>query len=350
MVRRAVYTALLGGYERLVEQPAAPGSGIDFYCLTDDPSVTSETWTVVRVEPRFPVDTVRSARRLKILGAPVVDSYDETLWIDNRVQLLADPNEILDEWLTDCDLALPRHSFREDVLDEFRAVVDSGFDDANRVYEQLIHYSRSRPEVLDLRPHWTGILARRRTEAVAAAMTQWFEEVTRYSRRDQLSFEMATETAGLRYRTVELDNLASDLHRWLDPERLGRTMAATTAALRDTLVPAQLVERRLRELATARGEQLAVAEAERDAAFEQGRDLFVAVSRRESAVAAADAARAEDGQARVVAEAAQAVAEAACAAAERALATAERDLDAVRATISWRVTRPLRAVRGITRR
>ncbi|MEI9906549.1 MAG: hypothetical protein WDO06_00345 [Actinomycetota bacterium] len=32
---KCVYTALLGGYETLVEQPKALESSIDFICLTD---------------------------------------------------------------------------------------------------------------------------------------------------------------------------------------------------------------------------------------------------------------------------------------------------------------------------
>ena len=47
------YTALIGSYERLQEQPEAKNTDIPFICLTDDPSLTSETWEVRLIEPAF---------------------------------------------------------------------------------------------------------------------------------------------------------------------------------------------------------------------------------------------------------------------------------------------------------
>jgi len=63
--RSCVYTALIGNYEKLNEQPVARQSGIPFICLTDDPKLSSETWRIVQVSPLFRADPVRSQRLLK---------------------------------------------------------------------------------------------------------------------------------------------------------------------------------------------------------------------------------------------------------------------------------------------
>lgn len=52
--RRAVYTALLGRYEELNEQPTALNTDIPFICFTDDPNLVSETWQIHLVDPLFP--------------------------------------------------------------------------------------------------------------------------------------------------------------------------------------------------------------------------------------------------------------------------------------------------------
>ncbi|MBC7591354.1 MAG: hypothetical protein H7226_09980, partial [Salinibacterium sp.] len=57
---RAVYCALVGGYEKLLEQPAALESSIPFICLTDDPELRSATWDVRLIESEFALDRVRS--------------------------------------------------------------------------------------------------------------------------------------------------------------------------------------------------------------------------------------------------------------------------------------------------
>lgn len=211
---RAVYTALMGGYERLLEQPVARDSAIPFICLTDDPTLSSETWQIRIVTPAFPQDSVRSARALKIRGHDALAEFDETLWIDNSVLLTRDPGELLDGWLTAADFAVPIHSYRESVAAEFEAVGSMKVDDPVRVYEQLMHYAAFAPEVLSGRAHWTGVLARKNTPAVHRTMQHWLDNVLRYSRRDQLSIGLAIHLAEHPVLELEVDNFGSDWHEW----------------------------------------------------------------------------------------------------------------------------------------
>ncbi len=217
---RAVYTALLGGYEELLEQPVAAQTDIPFICLTDDRSLTSETWTIVHVDPMFPLDLVRSQREFKIRGHEAVAGYAETLYIDNSVLLKKTPDEILDTWLADHDYAVSLHSYRERVIDEFDEVVALNYDDAARVQEQLLHYADLYPDLLQQHPFWNGMIARRISPEIQAAMERWFDHVLRYSRRDQLSANVTLGISGLRVNGVEHDNFDSDTHAW--PVEVGR--------------------------------------------------------------------------------------------------------------------------------
>ncbi|MEY9853672.1 hypothetical protein ABH923_003350 [Leifsonia sp. EB41] len=212
--RRAVYTALLGGYEELLEQPVASQTDIPFICFTDDPALTSETWRIVLVEPMFPLDLVRSQREFKIRGHEDVAGFEETLYIDNSVLLKKTPDEILDAWLADADYGVSLHSYRERVIDEFDEVVALNYDDAARVQEQLLHYADLYPDLIQQHPYWNGMIARRNTPQVQAAMERWFDHVLRYSRRDQLSANVTLSLSGLRVNGVELENFESDLHSW----------------------------------------------------------------------------------------------------------------------------------------
>jgi hypothetical protein len=242
---RIVYTALLGGHEELLEQPVARSSPVPFVCFTDDPSLRSDDWEIQLVEPALAADAIRSARALKILGHPRLDAFDETLWIDNRVRLRVDPTPLLDGWLLESELAVPGHSFRADVVTEFGAVLAAGLDEAARLYEQLTHYTVLAPDLLLAPAPWTGIVARRRTEAVATGMRQWLTHVFRYSRRDQLSFVQAMHETSTRWTSVKLDNLESEVHEWRDP--VGRSPRPQPFQVADSLQPpiAALAELRL---------------------------------------------------------------------------------------------------------
>ena len=211
--RRVLYTALIGRYETLNEL-TVDDPGITAICFTDDPDLRSDTWRIVVVEPAFPSDPVRSQRRLKVLGHPELHDFDEWMYIDNSVRLLAPPSRMLDACLSTHDLAIPTHSFRDTVQDEFEAVIWSRLDRAERVTEQLTHYRADWPGSLTTRPLWNGIILRRSTPEVAAWARTWWEHILRYSRRDQLSVIAALMACELPIHRIELDDRRSEYHEW----------------------------------------------------------------------------------------------------------------------------------------
>ena len=301
MTRRAVFTSILGGYEKLNEQPTALTSPVDFICLTDDPSSTSDTWHMVTVQPLLACDPARSQRDFKIRGHAALAEYDEVLYIDNTVRLLVDPDVILQDWLDGSDLTLVQHSFRATVLDEFDAVIASLLDDPARVHEQLFHYAARYPAALAEQPSWNGMFARRQTDEIRRLSEVWFSHVLRYSRRDQLSLNVALADAGVGPRRVTMDNHRTDFHEW--PVLNERRVAQVPGSARSGPLLAE-IGRLTREL---------------DARIEQHEGDLAELR--------TDLHTAHATTARLQAESA-----------------------AVTDTLSWRVTRPLRWVRHMTSR
>lgn len=242
-LRACVYTCLMGDYEALNPQPVAATSGLDLLCFTDRPDLAGEGWRMIGVEGMFPLDPVRSHRLVKLSPHRLLADYDVSLYIDNSVVLARDPALILADWLGAEGLfALPGHSFRETIADEFMEVLRLGLDDGMRVVEQLHHYRITDPQVLDEAPYWAAMLARRHHHPrVIAAMELWQAHVLRFSRRDQLSANLAFRRAGLDVRRIELDNLGSELHRW--PVTVGRDRAAFPFAPFSALVTPQMQAR-----------------------------------------------------------------------------------------------------------
>lgn len=214
--RACVYTSMLGGYEKLNEQPIASRSSVPFLCLTDDPAITSDTWKTIVIEPCFPLDPVRSQRMLKLLPHRFLPDYDISLYIDNTVILKEPPELLLERYLPPgIQVALPTHSYRETVLSEFAEVGRLGLDDPVRMSEQLNHYSASSPAALLQRPYWSAIQFRRHhDEGVRCAFELWCAHVLRYSRRDQLSANVAFEQSRLSPDRIEIDNYESWFHTW----------------------------------------------------------------------------------------------------------------------------------------
>jgi hypothetical protein len=212
--KRAIFTVLFGDYDELNELPSNARGDIDALCFTDDPALTSSTWTVVHVQPALPGDPIRSQRLVKILGNEILADYDETLYLDNSVVLTSDPREVLDDWLRDCDLAMPLHSFHETLVNEFDAVVEQQLDSPSRVAEQRSHYTEWFPDALNGDAIWTAMIARKNTSAVHDFQRIWAMHVLRYSRRDQLSVRVAIESSHVAVNYVDIDNHHSSLHSW----------------------------------------------------------------------------------------------------------------------------------------
>ena len=203
-----VYTTLIGDYEKLNEQPVAASSRLPFICLTDNPDLQSETWQIRHVKPLFGMDPVRSQRALKLCPYQYLPSFDASLYIDNSVLFKIEPEQFIERYLGDAGFCLAEHSFRESVLDEFLEVEAQSLDDPARIFEQLNHYTMEFPELLQERPYWTGILLRdHRNPKVRGMLELWWAHVQRYSRRDQLSINVALKESGISPAVLRIDNL-----------------------------------------------------------------------------------------------------------------------------------------------
>jgi hypothetical protein len=244
--RLCVYTALLGGYERLNEQPAALESKIPFICFTNDAALRSETWQIRVVPPIFTMDPARSQRDFKLRPHVHLPEFDVSLYIDNAVVLSQPPESIFERYPTTSGFWLTKHSFRDTVLSEFMEVISRGLDDPNRVFEQLNHYTLECPEVLEEHPYWGAILLRdHRRPEVQAMLDVWYANVFRYSRRDQLSANAAFRQVGLAPDAMDIDNYSSWFHTW--PHTPGRDQKKGTLSPTISFSPPIALVRQLRQ-------------------------------------------------------------------------------------------------------
>lgn len=92
------------------------------------------------------------------------------------------------------DIYAHRHRFRNTVIEEFEHCIECSRDDPKIIKLQRNRYSNL--GVLSDKLFETGILYIRNNPVSLRAMEIWFEEVTNFSIRDQLSFGYAAKLAG----------------------------------------------------------------------------------------------------------------------------------------------------------
>jgi len=213
----AVYTVALGNEFQLpfIELH----SGVDYICFTDKIPKDSLGWEIRLVEPIIPADLPRSSREYKIRPHRWLHEYKDSLYIDTKVQLFGNPAELWSLLITedeDISMGFIGHSFRETLKEEFREVMMSNLDSEVVVRQQIEDYSNHHSELLNMRPVWGGIIARRHNQqSCIDAMECWMENVLRYSRRDQLSILVALQKNSFRNLKINsIDNHGSQFHTW----------------------------------------------------------------------------------------------------------------------------------------
>ena len=207
-----VFTALFGNYEDLNELKIVKNSGTRYVCFTDNMNLKSKTWEIFYLN--LPYSPQKQSRYIKMLGHRYFPKNSKCLYIDNSVELRQDGSVILESWLKDSILTMLKHSKRKTVKDEFFVCAAYGLEEQDKLLNQLRHYKEKYPEVLREKPFWGGMSARIYCEEVDHFMEIWFEEFLSYSKRDQLSLNIAKARSGIKIKIVPGTNSETLWHKW----------------------------------------------------------------------------------------------------------------------------------------
>ncbi len=186
-----VYTAITGGYDKLVEQD------IEAPCvafLDYEPQQTN--WTVARACSLFK-DSNRNAKIHKVLPHQYFD-VDYSLWIDGNLKLTIEPQTLINKYLSDADMALFSHYGRSNIYQEAIACKRRGVGDAVKIDKQIEVYGN---EVKGL--YECPIILRRHTDEIEKFNNYWWSEISRHSKRDQLSFPYVKQRLGIKVRLFD---------------------------------------------------------------------------------------------------------------------------------------------------
>jgi Protein of unknown function (DUF616) len=204
--KMAVYTAIFSDYD---EPPALQeiDDGIDYFLFTDGSVKTAPApWQIRVINPIF-ADPQRDARRVKLLPHLFLPKHYETsVWVDSSLLLKQLSIDLIEQILGDADIAVTRHDARNCLYEEAKAVLAVKYESPARVGRQMSRYRmKGFPERFGL--HATMFLARRHMRDKCLSFNlEWWEELSRFSKRDQLSFDYTRwRHAGVKVNTLEMN-------------------------------------------------------------------------------------------------------------------------------------------------
>lgn len=194
------YTALFGQHTDLKEFDR---KGFQCFCFTDDPELTSNTWTIIQ-QPR--VGTPRmDAKWPKMnpdtLGLPLAYG-DYTIWVDASIQITD-----IEEMARVCargDLALFAHPERTNIFEEAGASAVMPKYAGMPLVEQALAYNADGLPT-DHRLWAGGVIARRvdhHHKNISFGL-KWYHECRRWSPQDQISLPYVLFKLGIKPTVIE---------------------------------------------------------------------------------------------------------------------------------------------------
>jgi hypothetical protein len=208
--RHVVYTCLFGYSEQFGDYSYEDES-VDYVCFTDDPDLRSSHWDIRLIKHGL-LDSHRLAKLFKHLPHRYFPEYERSLYIDNTVRLKKSPSQIFD--IFHDDLSLLKHQDRDCVYDEAAEVIKLQFDDPIIINRQMDFYrSLGYPRHNGLNA-CTLLVRNHHSPALAALNETWHTQVLRYSKRDQLSWNVCAWWHRFHYHEIDENPFENPIFEW----------------------------------------------------------------------------------------------------------------------------------------
>ena len=207
-MRNCIYFPLMGDYDP-IKEPTVITPGWDYICFTNNPDLKSKHWQIRLVENPEGMSDSRFSRSFFALGHRYLGEYDITISTGAQMQPTCDLDIFLEKFLPgEEDMAMPRHPCRTCIYQEAEKCKSSKKDDPKIIDKQMDFYRKEgMPENEGLIA--TGIVIRKNRGNIAAHGELWWEQIKRWSFRDQLSFNYIL----WKYNLVKIHYFSYDIVR-----------------------------------------------------------------------------------------------------------------------------------------
>lgn len=183
--------------------------GIDArYTIFTDKQIDVQGWTVNPVDSKF--GSLKTPRWYKANSHLLFPNAEATIWIDgNQI-----PNGDISFILEKGPLATFEHPKRDCIYEEIKACDKMGKDTMQNMLPQLENYREiGYPEHYGLAE--TSFIYRENTPNINKFNTKWWEEIHKYSHRDQLSFNFVAYILGIQYNIIPGNRLSSSFLQFI---------------------------------------------------------------------------------------------------------------------------------------
>ena len=182
----AVYTCITGYYDML-QTPIYCSSDLDYICFTNNKDLHSDIWNIKYISDNS-LDNIRLARYVKLFPYIFLKEYDTSIWVDGKYQIKADMKEYVTKYEKTKSMLCFPHPERDCIYDEAvvcKYIKKCVVEDVDRQIDKYKNLNYPVKNGL----YETGCIVRNHHDAIVQTiMSDWWDEIVKYSYRDQISF------------------------------------------------------------------------------------------------------------------------------------------------------------------
>jgi len=187
MTKVAIITAICGNVAKL-HTPNNIFKDVDYFAFVDKPQ-KCEGWTQLPALD-FSLDSLyrnrRNAKIYKIMPHLFFPDYNYWIWHDPTHEVIENPLEFCEQYLHNKDLGVFKHTHRTCIYEEASELLKLKYDLPENIHRQMDYYrSQCYPKNNGLYELPTFI--RKNTDKIKVLNLRWWEQICKYSSRDQLS-------------------------------------------------------------------------------------------------------------------------------------------------------------------
>lgn len=181
-----VYTANFGNYDDL-QDPLYTDENIKYVCFTDNKKFTSQVWDVNYVDTSNESSLPLCVRYYKFFPDKLFPGYNLSVWVDSKYQIVGDLRGYINTYHRKEPMLCFPHFERDCLYDEAKECIQIGKGNPVMLGGQMYNYFMDGyPENNGL--YEGGCLVRwHHNDKLKKVMQEWWEEINKYSLRDQVS-------------------------------------------------------------------------------------------------------------------------------------------------------------------
>ncbi len=184
--KRVVYTCLFGFSETFMDRSTVDDGITDYICFTDDKTLTSKNWRFIYVDTRE-YGPQKTSKLIKTRPHLFLGGYESSLYIDNTVRINVEPDQIWSYLSDETPFVMYKHPFWDCPYKETDAVIQAGYANRDLLSAQISTYeSEGLPQNVGLY-HGGVLLRKHHDERVQFIDDKWFQEIQKYTYRDQVA-------------------------------------------------------------------------------------------------------------------------------------------------------------------